>query len=81
MPNRTELSLNLDLAEQKHVVAGQIIGYARVSTDDQNLDRQVDQLKAAGAFAVYTEKVSGSTRNRPQLDLSLIHISEPTRRS
>ena len=74
MPNRTELPLNLDLAEQKHVVAGQVVGYARVSTDDQNLDRQVDQLKAAGAFAVYTEKVSGSTRNRPQLDEVLRYL-------
>ncbi|WP_374680619.1 recombinase family protein [Corynebacterium sp. zg912] len=68
------MPLNLDLAEQKHVVAGQIVGYARVSTDDQNLDRQVDQLKAAGAFAVYTEKVSGSTRNRPQLDEVLRYL-------
>lgn len=74
MSNRTELPLNLDLAEQKHVVAGQVVGYARVSTDDQNLARQVDQLKAAGAFAVYTEKVSGSTRNRPQLDEVLRYL-------
>lgn len=74
MPNRTELSLNLDLAEQKHVVAGQVVGYARVSTDDQNLDRQVDQLRAAGAFAVYTEKISGSTRNRPQLEEVLRYL-------
>lgn len=74
MSNRTELPLNLDLAEQKHVVAGQIVGYARVSTDDQNLARQVDQLKAAGAFAVYTEKISGSTRNRPQLEEVLRYL-------
>lgn len=74
MSNRTELPLNLDLAEQKHVVAGQVVGYARVSTDDQNLARQVDQLKAAGAFAVYTEKVSGSTRNRPQLEEVLRYL-------
>jgi DNA invertase Pin-like site-specific DNA recombinase len=72
--NRTELPLNLDLAEQKHVVAGQVVGYARVSTDDQNLARQVDQLKAAGAFAVYTEKISGSTRNRPQLEEVLRYL-------
>lgn len=74
MSNRTELPLNLDLAEQKHVVAGQVVGYARVSTDDQNLARQVDQLKAAGAFAVYTEKISGSTRNRPQLEEVLRYL-------
>lgn len=74
MSNRTELPLSLDLDEQDHVVAGQVIGYARVSSDDQKLDRQVDQLKAAGAFAVYTENVSGSTRNRPQLEEVLRHL-------
>lgn len=44
------------------------IGYARVSTDDQNLGLQLDALKHANCAEVYEEKVSGkSTANRPEL--------------
>lgn len=45
-----------------------IFGYARVSTDDQNLDAQTDALTAAGAKRIFAEKISGSLRKRPQLD-------------
>ena len=45
-----------------------IIGYARVSTDDQNLDAQLDALDASGAERVFADKVSGSIRSRPELD-------------
>lgn len=45
-----------------------IIGYARVSAEDQNLDGQFDALKAAGAERVFADKISGTTRNRPELD-------------
>ncbi|THH34226.1 recombinase family protein [Aliishimia ponticola] len=45
-----------------------IIGYARVSTDDQSLDSQIDALLAAGAEKVFAEKISGSRRARPELD-------------
>src|SRR6056297_1644046 len=48
-----------------------IIGYARISTDDQNLDAQTDALAAAGAEKVFADKISGSKRARPELDRML----------
>jgi DNA invertase Pin-like site-specific DNA recombinase len=44
-----------------------VIGYARVSTQDQDFARQVEALEAAGAARVYNEKVSGARADRPQL--------------
>lgn len=47
------------------------IGYARVSTVDQNLDRQMDNLKEAGCERIYEEKMTGTTSKRPQLEMML----------
>jgi len=46
-----------------------LLGYARVSTEDQNLDRQIDQLKDLGISMdnIYTEKVTGTKKDRPVL--------------
>lgn len=48
-----------------------IVGYARVSTDDQNLEAQIDALKASGCNRLFSEKVSGKLRDRPELDRAL----------
>ncbi|AWB50916.1 DNA invertase (plasmid) [Gemmobacter aquarius] len=45
-----------------------IIGYARVSTEDQSLDGQLDALRAAGAEKVFADKITGTARSRPELD-------------
>ena len=45
-----------------------ILGYARVSTKDQNLDGQLDALSAAGAEKVFADTISGKISSRPELD-------------
>lgn len=51
-------------------------GYARVSTEDQRLDRQVDALRDAGCEKVFLEKASGALSSRPQLDKMLGMLRE-----
>jgi DNA invertase Pin-like site-specific DNA recombinase len=48
-----------------------LIGYARISTDDQNLALQRDALAAAGCEKVYEDKISGARAERPGLALAL----------
>lgn len=48
-----------------------MIGYARVSTRDQNPDLQLDALRAAGCERVFVEHVSGASAKRPELDAAL----------
>lgn len=52
------------------------IGYARVSTTDQNLDRQLEQLHKANCKKIFQEKISGKNANRPQLQAMLDFIRE-----
>ena len=47
------------------------VGYARVSTGDQNLDLQKDALKAAGCDRVFTDRLSGAKDDRPGLGEAL----------
>jgi DNA invertase Pin-like site-specific DNA recombinase len=55
---------------------GELVGYARVSTEDQNLDMQVRALLAAGVHPdrIFKEHVSGASKNRPELDLALMEL-------
>lgn len=53
-----------------------IFGYARVSTDDQNFDSQLDALTAAGAERIFQEKRTGKSRERPELERLLDQLRE-----
>ena len=54
-----------------------LIGYARVSTDDQNFDLQRDALKAAGCEHVFEDQgVSGTARERLGLDSALAALAD-----
>ena len=50
------------------------IGYARVSTQDQNLDRQIDELTKAGCEKIFQEKITGTKKDRPELERMLEQI-------
>ncbi len=47
---------------------GELLGYARVSTLEQNADLQRDALSAAGCWRVFTDHVSGVREQRPELE-------------
>ncbi len=51
-----------------------LIGYARVSTDDQNPDMQVDDLKKAECQEIFIDKVSGANKDKPELKKALSYL-------
>ncbi|WP_338463480.1 recombinase family protein [Brevibacillus borstelensis] len=53
-----------------------IFGYARVSTQDQNLDAQIDALNKYGVDRIYHEKMTGKTKERPELE-ELLKVLRP----
>lgn len=53
---------------------GMKIGYARVSTVEQNLDLQLDALTIAGCEKIFMEKITGKVRSRPELDKMLSEL-------
>ncbi len=50
-----------------HAPGGRLLGYARVSTEEQATDAQTDELSAAGCATIYREQGSGASRARPEL--------------
>jgi DNA invertase Pin-like site-specific DNA recombinase len=52
------------------------VGYARVSTQDQKPELQLDALKAAGCEKVFVEKASGAQRERPELTAALDYVRD-----
>lgn len=57
----------------KSAAAG-LLGYARVSTDDQDLTNQRAELHAAGCTKLFSEKITGTRRDRPELARMLDHL-------
>lgn len=51
-----------------------LVGYARVSTRDQNPAAQIEALKAIGCDRVFVEKLSGANRDRPELKAALDYM-------
>lgn len=51
-----------------------LLGYARVSTDDQDLTNQRAELHDAGCTKIFAEKITGARRDRPELDRLLDHL-------
>lgn len=53
-----------------------VFGYARCSTADQNLDWQIDALEKEGCDRIYQEKISGTKKERPELNRMLDALRE-----
>lgn len=51
------------------------IGYARVSSKEQNLARQLEALKAAGCEKIYTDKISGKNFDRPEYQKMIAELT------
>lgn len=69
--------MTLDTADLLAPVGGGwLIGYARVSTKGQNLDRQIAALEAAGCTRIFSDKKSGKNAEREELAKALDYIRE-----
>jgi DNA invertase Pin-like site-specific DNA recombinase len=70
----TALTLPEDLAPEPAAGTGALVGYARVSTSGQNLDRQILALQEAGCIRVFADKLSGKDASRPELAACLDYL-------
>ena len=71
-PDTCEAPGNL-LAPEPAIRTGALIGYARVSTSGQLLDRQQHALAEAGCLRVFADKLSGKDADRPELAACLAY--------
>jgi DNA invertase Pin-like site-specific DNA recombinase len=55
---------------------GQLVGYIRVSTEEQNTARQQEALAELNLDKIFTDKASGKDTDRPQLQAALAHLRE-----
>jgi len=53
-----------------------LVGYARVSTQDQKQELQIDALQSAGCERIFEEKASGAQRERPELKAAIDYLRE-----
>jgi len=53
---------------------GELVGYARVSSRDQNLDSQIDRLTQAGCTKIFADKTTGISESRPEWDKLLEYV-------
>ena len=53
-----------------------VFGYSRVSTEQQNLDRQLDALKKYGCDIIFNEKMTGTKKERPELSKMIDRMTE-----
>ncbi len=67
-PGRSSPNLSVQRKGVTHRVRGSKLGYARVSTAEQNADLQTDELTAAGCWKVFVDQASGALDRRPELD-------------
>jgi DNA invertase Pin-like site-specific DNA recombinase len=51
-----------------------VIGFPCISKDEQNLDLQIDSLKIAGWEKIYKEKLSGASKERPDIEKKLMYL-------
>ncbi|MGZ7497175.1 recombinase family protein [Corynebacterium sp. ZY180755] len=55
-------------------MSGEKVAYARVSSKDQNLERQTELLRKEGVFSLFEDRMTGATRQRPGLEEVLRYV-------